>query len=149
MADLHDDLTAHVADELASADGSGQLAPLSDARLAEIRSAVHDARAIRNSTPVGDAAGWRQADAQIANLLLDAGVAEELLAYVDWLRERLLTVARGLVDSGYTQIPDDDDELYCLFCDGIAGEHQDVLTHEPTCIIDQARAALAAVDGGR
>ena len=42
MDDLHDetsDLAAHVADELASADG-GMLAPLPDARLAEIRRQV-------------------------------------------------------------------------------------------------------------
>src|SRR5574340_628578 len=88
MDDLHDetsDLAAHVADELASADG-GMLTPLSDARLAEIQRT------------------WRFFDYGYDSAEVDA--IKDLLAYVDWLREceaarlaereRLLAVAAAV-----------------------------------------------------
>ena len=137
MDDLHDDLAAHVADELASADGGGQLAPLSDARLAEIREHLAFLGNLDMSVATMDGEWYMRH-------------MHELLAYVDWLREReaallaererLLAVvaeARPFLTElagAHTSFVDDDDVII------------KVSPGRAAWVISRARAALASAE---
>ena len=149
MDDLHDDLSdlaAHVADELASADG-GQLAPLSDARLAELRAfAALVSRMIEEEWTVTGTFG----DDGIGQALRDAADIIRVLAE----RERLLAVVERVAawpddiplwseEEEREWLADLDNHWPCSIDTDLA---TGVRTHHGPCFIEQARALVAAPD---
>ena len=121
------------ADELASADGGGQLAPLSDARLAEIREHCDEARyAAENGDDMeydDPVILWQAFAADIADLLAALDQQREREAALLAERERLLVVVRAVVS-----LPPNGSLIEPIY-----------ITRETYM---QARAALAAAETG-
>ena len=182
MDDLHNDLAAHVADELASADDDleaqvddeiademtreffgepadgGQLAALSEARLAEILNLTADVVAGRIHVRFDEESAWLA----ILDLRREALWRREheaaLLAERAALREIAQTVTRG-----FTLVYSDlSDAYYCALCHAELPTLPDVdlfgdwtrigwreqhIQHTADCPVTKARAALAAETG--